>query len=90
MAQAVATQVAGPRAPVSIEIWPAASLMIMRGMKKGEIFPGPFSKHFRNSSSHVLRLPIPEPTNMPMRSRSTFFKSSLARATASLAAITAY
>ena len=42
MVQAVAVAEFGPFAPVRIETQPEARLMIVAGMKNGEMRPGPF------------------------------------------------
>src|SRR5687768_3681466 len=65
-----AVQVArlGPRALNRIETCPAARLMIVAGMKKGEMRLGPFSRSSLCSRSMVWKPPMPDAMNTPTRS----------------------
>ena len=61
-AQAEVVQTLEPRAPVAMEIWPAAMLAIMVGMKKGEMRDGPCSRSLVWVASRVSMPPMPQPT----------------------------
>jgi hypothetical protein len=49
----------GPLAPKRIDTWPEARLMIIAGMKKGEMRRGPLSSSVWCSRSMVANPPIP-------------------------------
>ena len=57
----------GPLAPKRIDTWPAARLMMVAGMKNGEMRRGPPSMSALCSRSIVLNPPIPEAMNTPTR-----------------------
>ena len=59
--QAVAVAEFGPLAPVRIETYPEARLMIVAGMKNGEMRPGPRSSRFVCSRSMTSKPPMPLP-----------------------------
>jgi hypothetical protein len=66
--QAVTSARFGPFIPKWIETWPAAALMMLPGMKNGEILRGVRdSSHLAVVSSIVLRPPIPAPIATPIR-----------------------
>ena len=58
----------GPRAPKRIDTWPAARLMMLDGIKNGEIFRGPPSSSAVCSRSMTVNPPMPEPMKTPARS----------------------
>ena len=61
LVQAVAVAELGPLAPVRMETYPAARLMMVAGMKKGEMRVGPFSRRILCSRSMTSNPPIPLP-----------------------------
>ena len=69
LAQAEVVQKLGPRAPVVMETWPAARLVIMAGMRKGLIRPGPRLRRRSNCSERVAIPPIPLAMKTPTSSR---------------------
>ncbi len=68
--QAVTSARFGPRRPWWIDTCPAAALMMLPGMKNGEILRGVFaSSHFAVFSSMVESPPMPAPMATPMRAQ---------------------
>ena len=66
--QAVTSARFGPRRPYWIDTCPAAALMMLPGMKNGEILRGVFaSSHFAVFSSMVESPPMPAPMATPTR-----------------------
>ena len=65
--QAVAVAELGPAVFSLIETCPAARFAMLAGIKKGEIFRGPFFRKFLCSCSMVPNPPIPEPIYTPTR-----------------------
>ena len=66
--QAVTSARFGPRMPKWIDTCPAVALMMLPGMKNGEILRGDFdSSHLAVVSSMVLRPPMPAPIATPIR-----------------------
>ncbi len=61
LVQAVAVAELGPLAPVRMETQPEARLMMVAGMKNGEMRPGPFSSRFLCSRSITSNPPMPLP-----------------------------
>ena len=59
--QAVAVAEFGPLAPMRMETYPLARLMMVAGMKNGEIRPGPFSSRILCSRSMTSNPPMPLP-----------------------------
>jgi hypothetical protein len=86
--QALTVARLGPVMPRSMEICPEIMLMIEDGTKKGETRRGPLACSVRHSSSMVPMPPMPEPTQMPMRSRLSSVMVRPASCTACLAAAT--
>src|SRR6202451_761830 len=66
--QAVAVASLGPLAPVRMETWPAARLMMAAGIKNGEILRGPPSNRAVCSRSMMSNPPMPDPICTPTRS----------------------
>ena len=66
-AQAVTGAKFTPLKPVRMEMFPAAILLIIMGMKKTETRFAPFSRNFWCSSSRVCIPPMPLPTMTPTR-----------------------
>ena len=62
--------------PVSMPTSAPPMLVIAYGMKKGEIFLTPFSIKFLTPSWNTVRPPMPEPTRMPQRVRSSLLNAS--------------
>jgi len=58
---AVAVAEFGPLAPVRIETLPEARLIIVAGMKNGDMRSGPFSSSTRCSRSMTSNAPMPLP-----------------------------
>ncbi len=66
--QAVTSAMFGPRSPNWIEICPAVALMMLPGIRNGEILRGDFdSSHRAVFSSMVDSPPMPPPIATPMR-----------------------
>ena len=59
--QAVAVAEFGPFAPVRMDTYPDARLIIVAGIKNGEMRLGPFSRRLRCSRSITSKPPIPLP-----------------------------
>ena len=59
--QAVAVAEFGPLAPVRMETWPEARLMMVAGMKNGEMRRGPCSSRILCSRSMTSNPPMPLP-----------------------------
>src|SRR6185503_8893383 len=74
--QAVHVARLGPRAPKRIETWPAARLMIVAGMKNGEMRRGPLLRNSSCSRSIVENPPMPDAMNTPTRSENSGATSS--------------
>ena len=66
--QAVTTARLGPFMPNMIDRLPEIMLMMVPGMKKGEILRGPPPRKSLCVSSIIGSPPMPEPMLMPMRS----------------------
>ena len=73
--QAVTMARHGPFVPSMIDRLPAIMLMMVLGMKKGEMRFGPLFSSSLCVASIIGRPPIPEPKLMPARSGSTFAMS---------------
>jgi hypothetical protein len=59
--QAVAVAEFGPFAPLRIDTYPEARLMMVAGMKNGEMRLGPLLSRFSNSRSMTSKPPMPLP-----------------------------
>ena len=66
-AQAVTGAKLAPLKPVRMEMFPAAMLLIIMGMKNTDTRPGPFSRNFWWFSSKVCIPPMPLPMMTPTR-----------------------
>jgi hypothetical protein len=66
--QAVTIAKLGPLAPISIDSSPAIMLMMLPGMKNGEMRRGPFLLSSSCIASISGSPPMPEPKLMPTRS----------------------
>ena len=65
---AVTTEMLGPFIPNMIDRLPEIMLMMVPGMKKGEILRGPPPRKSSCVSSIIGRPPMPEPILTPIRS----------------------
>ena len=90
VAQAVTTLIHFPFSPKWIATFPAAIFEIISGIISGGMRPGPFASSFSYDFSIIGILPIPQPTETPIRVRSSISSASPDCAIASALAATAY
>ncbi len=73
-----------------MDTYPAAMLLMMLVMKKGERRPGPFSFIMRTVLTYVSMPPMPDPIIVPILGESSSVISSPESSRANFAAVTAY